>query len=159
MRAEGQGMALYDRILGFVWLFIGFGLCAMSYHIGLGQPGTPGSGFIPFLTGCLLLLLSLVNLFKIFLSPKNSEQKRGFWEDERWGKQVSVVGALFGYILLLPIFGYIIVTCLFLISLGRLIQPQRWRTLLFISALSGVISYLVFGVWLQCQFPRGYFWF
>jgi hypothetical protein len=149
-------MALYDKILGIIWLFLGFALCYMSYRIGLGEAGSPGSGLIPFLTGCLLIFLSTVYLIKIFFLPPSSEWKKGFWEGIRWDKLVWVVAALIAYLFLLPILGYFGVTFIFLVFLGKLLEPQRWMAILIISTLSVAISYAIFGYWLNCQFPIGY---
>ena len=74
-----------------------------------------------------------------------------------WNKSGLVVAASIAYILLLPILGFLIATFLFLLFLGNLIELRRWKTVLIVSALSAGISYLVFGVWLLCQFPKGFF--
>jgi len=149
-------MAVGDKLLGFLWVFLGVALCWMSYQIGIGEASSPGSGFIPFLTGCLLLFLALIHLIKGFFIPLNPEWKKGFWEGIQWGKLAWVISALFAYLLLLPVLGYFGVTFLFLIFLAKLLEPQRWRDILLISALSSVISYIIFGYWLKCQFPMGY---
>jgi len=59
-------MLLYDKIIGIIWIFLGLAICWMSYLLGIGEPSSPGSGFIPFLTGCFLTLLSTINLVNIF---------------------------------------------------------------------------------------------
>jgi putative tricarboxylic transport membrane protein len=128
----------------------------MSYLIGLGEASSPGSGFIPFLTGCLLILLSTINLINIFFIRQNSIREKGFWEGIKWDKMVLVVMALFAYLLLLPILGYLVVTFFFLVFLQKLLEPQKWRAILIISTLSVAISYVVFGHWLKVQFPIGY---
>jgi putative tricarboxylic transport membrane protein len=149
-------MALYEKVLSFIWLFLGVALCWMSYRVGLGDVGSPGSGFIPFLTGCLLVFLASLHLIHTFFFLTNPHRRKGFWEGVRWDKLVLVVAALLAYIFLLPVMGYFIVTFLFLVFLGKILEPQSWRTLLIISTLSVALSYLVFGYWLKCQFPMGY---
>lgn len=149
-------MALYEKVLSFIWLFLGVALCWMSYRVGLGEAGSPGSGFIPLLTGCLLVFLATLHLIHTFFFLTSPQRRKGFWEGVRWDKLVLVVAALFAYIFLLPVMGYFIVTFLFLVFLGKILEPQSWRTLLIISTLSVALSYLVFGYWLKCQFPMGY---
>jgi putative tricarboxylic transport membrane protein len=148
-------MALYDKIIGFVWLFLGILICLMSNRIKLGEPSSPGSGFIPFLNGCLLIFLSLIDLIRIFFASKDSREKKGFWDGVMWDKPAFAVASLIAYILLLPILGYLITTFLFLVFLIKLIEPLRWRTVFIISAATVAGSYLVFSYWLMCQFPRG----
>jgi putative tricarboxylic transport membrane protein len=152
-------MVLYDRILGFIWLLLGLAICFMSHRIDLGEVSSPGPGFIPFLTGCLLILLSSIYLLKSRLFPADSHWKKNFWEGIRWDKSLCVAGALLAYIFLLPVLGYLVLTFLFMAFLGKIIQPQKWSTILIISAVSAVTSYLVFGLWLHCQFPKGLFRF
>lgn len=66
-----------------------------------------------------------------------------------------MVAGLIGYVILLPVLGYLVVTFLFLVLLSKLLAFRRWGTILVVSALAAGISYLVFGVWLKCQFPKG----
>ena len=150
-------MILYDRILGFIWLFLGLAFCLLSYRIDLGEVGSPGPGFVPFLSGCLLILLSAIYLIKSLFFPTDSQRNGRFWEGIRWDKSVLVVASLFAYILFLPILGYLIVTFLFLVFLGKLIELKKWWTILVVSSLSTGISFLIFNVWLKCQFPKGLF--
>lgn len=150
-------MALYEKVLSFIWLFLGVALCWMSYRVGFGEADSPGSGFIPFLTGCWLVFLASIHLIKTFFFLTSPNWRRGFWEGVRWDKLVLVVAALFAYVSFLSVMGYFVVTFLFLFFLGRILEPQRWRTLLIVSSLSVALSYLVFGYWLKCQFPIGYF--
>ena len=148
-------MILYDRIFGFLWLILGAFIVWSSYRLNLGEAGSPGPGFIPFLTGCLLIFLSAIFLAKsLFFSPGTQERK-GFWEGVQWDKPAWVAAAMFVYVFLLPVLGFLVSTFLFLIFLGRLIRGQRWHTILIVSALSAAVTYLVFGIWLKCQFPRG----
>jgi hypothetical protein len=149
-------MLLYDKIIGIIWIFLGLAICWMSYLLGIGEPSSPGSGFIPFLTGCFLTLLSTINLVNIFFISQNLIKKKRFWEGIKWEKILLVVMALFAYLFLLQILGYLVVTFCFLVFLQKLLEPQKWRGVLIISALSVVISYVVFGHWLKVQFPNGY---
>lgn len=151
-------MAWPEKIFGFIWLSLGMGTCWMAYRIGLGEASSPGPGFIPFLTGSLLIFLSSISLIKSFVVPSNSGPAKIFGEGVRWDKLVLVVAALFAYIFLLPVLGYFVVTFLFLILLGKIIEPRGWKVILIISILSVVISYLVFGYWLKVQFPKGLFY-
>jgi hypothetical protein len=148
-------MLLYDRILGFIWLFLGLGICGMSYHVDLGELSSPGPGLAPFLSGCLLMFLSAIYLAKSFFFTGHSWGGRSFWKGVRWDKSILVTAALLAYILVAPILGYILVTFFFLLFLGKVIEPQRWKIVLLVSIFSTVISYLVFCLWLKCQFPGG----
>ena len=151
-------MRVYQRIFGVVWLFLGLAICFMSYKLNLGSASSPGSGFFPFLNGCLLIFLSLIYLIKDFFFTDIPQKVSTFWERIAWKKQVSVVASLIAYVLLLPVFGYSVVTFLFIFFLIRLIEPVRWITAFLISAATVGITYLIFVYWLLCQFPKGIFY-
>jgi putative tricarboxylic transport membrane protein len=152
-------MLLADRILGFIWLFLGMVLCLVSLKLDLGKAVSPGPGFFPFLTGILLLGLSMIHLIGLLFFPGKNQAAAGksFWKGVLWYKSLAVVIVMFAYILLLPVLGYILMTFLFLLFLGKAIHPQRWATVILVAVLSAVLSYIVFGLWLSCQFPRGIF--
>ena len=151
-------MRVYQRIFGAIWLFLGLVICLMSYKLNLGSASSPGSGFFPFLTGCLLILLSLIYLIKNFFFPEIPQKVSTFWEGIAWKKQVSVVASLIAYVLLLPVLGYPVITFLFIFFLIRLIEPVRWTTAFVLSAATVGITYLIFVYWLLCQFPKGIFY-
>jgi putative tricarboxylic transport membrane protein len=148
-------MLVSQRILGFIWLFLGLVICFMSYSLNLGKASSPGSGFFPFLTGCLLILLSLTFLIKSFFFSETHKEEDKFWERIKWNKQVLVVASLVAYVLLLQVLGYLVMTFILIVFLIRLIEPLRWATTLIVAAATVVITYLIFDYWLMCQFPKG----
>jgi putative tricarboxylic transport membrane protein len=148
-------MLISQRILGFIWLFLGLVICFMSNNLNLGNASSPGSGFFPFLTGCLLILLSLIYLVKSFFFPEIRKEGEKFWDRIKWNKQVLVIASLIAYVLLLQVLGYLVTTFLFIVFLIRLIEPLRWRTTLIVAAATVVMTYLIFDYWLMCQFPKG----
>ncbi len=150
-------MLLADRILGFIWLILGVVLCLVSLKLDLGKAVSPGPGLFPFLTGIFLLTLSIIHLIGLLFFPERNQVTAGksFWKGVLWYKSLAVVVVMLAYILLLPILGYMLMTFVFLLFLGKAIHPQRWGTVSLVAALSAVLSYIIFGLWLNCQFPRG----
>jgi hypothetical protein len=65
--------------------------------------------------------------------------------------------SLFAYSLFLNTLGFIVATFLLVGILLRLGQPRPWWFLVGVSALSSLLAYVIFGVFLHVYFPRG-FW-
>jgi putative tricarboxylic transport membrane protein len=123
---------------------------AESLRLGIGSIRNPGPGFMPFFCGCLLGALSIA----IFVHTRSTKEgtagvgrssKKGFW----------ILGGLLFYALLLERLGFIITTFLFLILSLMSFRPRRWAGILLVSSITVMISYLVFGIWLKVQLPKG----
>ena len=153
-------MKKYDRVWGWLWFVLGLGICAESIRLNLGTLHKPGPGFLPFLTGAFLGTLGLI----LGLSSVSNEFKEEDSGNKTWikGKEKNILlplSALFGYILLLDFLGFLFTTFVFLFFLFKLAEPKRWFFPLYLAGGTAVLSYLIFSVWLQCQFPKGVFKF
>jgi putative tricarboxylic transport membrane protein len=154
-------MKKHDQVGGFVWLLLGVGLCLGSFKLKIGGFHNPGAGFIPFWAGVLL------GIFGGVLMISSSLKNRGKVEEEQ-GKKKRVKGdwknflipililfILFTYVLLLEPLGFLPATFLFLFALFKISEPKKWVMPLLVSLSTVILSYLLFSVWLQCQFPKG----
>jgi len=151
-------MKKYDRVGGLIWTILGILLCIGSVQLRLGNFNKPGPGFIPFLSGAFLILFGLILTLVTFLKESGEEEKtrnEKIWVKENWKRIFYPLFALFGYILLLDHVGFLITTFLFLFFLFKLTVPKRWTMPLILSGGTVVLSYLIFSVWLKCQFPKG----
>ena len=147
------------RLDGLVWLVLGIGLCIGSVRLKLGDFHTPGPGFMPFLSGALLGIFGFILLFPTTRSEQGKEAKEQktpvIWN---WKKLISpflTLLILFLYISLLEPLGFILTTFICLLFLFKLSEPRKWIMPVILSVCTSILSYLVFSVWLQCQFPRG----
>jgi putative tricarboxylic transport membrane protein len=151
-------MKKYDRVGGLIWTILGILLCIGSVQLRLGNFNKPGPGFIPFLSGAFLILFGLILTLVTFLKESGEEEKtrnEKIWVKENWKRIFYPLFALFGYILLLDHVGFLITTFLFLFFLFKLTVPKRWTMPLILSGGTVILSYLIFSVWLKCQFPKG----
>jgi putative tricarboxylic transport membrane protein len=146
-----------DIVGGFIWFFLGLALCLGSLKLKLGNFHNPGAGFMPFLAGAFLGLLGLVLIFQATRKrPGGAEgQEEKFWFAENWKKFLITLGAMFGYVLLFKPLGFLLATFLFFFLLFKLTETKKWLVPIFSSAGIVALSYLLFSVWLKCQFPRG----
>jgi hypothetical protein len=149
-------MKKYDQIGSLLWIILGILLSAGSIELNIGNFHRPGPGFMPFLSGLFLILSGLSLIFSATL--KGSKE----WEDKK-DKKIHLklkniflpLLILFGYILFLEPFGFIITAFLFLFTLFKLAEPKSWIKPFALSVCTVVLSYLIFSVWLDCRFPQG----
>ncbi len=147
-------MKKFDFLSSLLWLIAGVFICEESWRINLGQFHNPGPGFLPFGAGLILGGGALAVLVRTLRSKTG--EKKAFWVDRtRWPKVFLTLGCIFVYGFLLEPLGFLLTTFLSMGFLFRVIEPQRWRTVLVGAFLSAVGAYLIFQTWLQVELPRG----
>jgi len=68
---------------------------------------------------------------------------------------VFMLAALFIYVLLLNLLGFVLATFLLLLVLFRVIEPYGWKMVLISSLLTITGTYFFFVVLLESRLPRG----
>jgi putative tricarboxylic transport membrane protein len=153
-----RNMKIHERIGGFIWLLLGIGVCVGAAKMRMGNLHKPGPGFMPFLAGALLGLFGLILLLST-ISRGGGEEKPTTSENEGRGKNWKMfflcVLALFGYAFLIEPLGFYTTTGVFLFALFKLANHQKWVMPLISAGVTVVLSYLIFTVWLNTQFPGG----
>jgi len=144
-----------DIISSLFWMVIGGGVCYGGYDLELGTLRDPGSGFMFFWVGIIMMGLSL----SIFLRAMREKSKTGemklIWSEVQWKKIIAVIIALFLYAYAFNTLGFIFCTTLILIFLFKAVEPQRWSVAVLGAILSTLSAYLVFQLWLGSQLPKG----
>ncbi len=144
-----------DQITAAVWLAIGAIITIASYRYGLGMLNSPGTGFMPFLSGIAISLFSCIGLVNATLKQRKGIRWNSIIKGFMWKKTLIVLVALFTYTLLLNTLGFFLCTALFIGFLLRAVQPQRWIVVFMGSILTALGAYVIFEVWLQAQLPKG----
>ena len=150
-----------DRIGGFIWLILGIGLCLGSVKLKIGGFHNPEPGFMPFLSGALLSIFGFVLLLsrgsQVSGTTRMIEEEKAFVTkaSRRFFIPFITLLILLIYIALLEPLGFLLATLFFLFSLFKFVEPKKWFMPFILSLTSGILSYLVFSVWLRCQLPRG----
>ena len=146
-----------NQVNGFIWLLLGALLCIGSIPLNLGGFHKPGPGFMPFLTGAILILLGLILMFSGSKEAKVGEGSpgKGFWGGKNWKNVLIPWLSLFGYLLLLEPLGFLPTSFLFLFLLFKLTKPRRWLEPFLFSVAAVAVMYFVFSVWLRIPFPKG----
>ncbi len=150
-------MTKYDRLSSLFWLLIGFYVCVHSYSLGVGKPSSPGQGFIFFLAGAALSVLSILQLLGTFF--EKSEQPvatETVWAGLRWQKILLVLLGTAAYLCFFNSLGFFLSTLLFMILLFRIVEPTRWWVVILTALITVSVSYAVFARLLKIPFPRGF---
>ncbi len=137
---------------------IGFSIliCLGSIKLGIGTLGNMGPGFMPLLMAVILLILSLLILLGIGGRYEDKEERSSLgWRNLL--KPGSLVIALFGYLLLLEVLGYLITTFLLMSHMLFISEPKKRLTNIFVAAIVTILSFAAFR-WLQVQLPMGMFY-
>ena len=146
-----------DIISSIFWMIIGIGVCYGGYDLELGTLHDPGSGFIFFWVGIIMIGLSvsiLIRAMKEAAIP--GELKKVLWTEIRWRKIGSVLLSLFLYALVFTPFGFVLSTFLLLIFLFKVVEPQNWSKAVLGAIISTLTVYVVFQLWLGSQLPKGF---
>jgi hypothetical protein len=144
-----------DQSSSLFWIAVGIGIAIRSIKYGLGTFHEPGPGFITFFAGAILTFLSLALFFSSFSDQEKRGGLRSLWAGLEVGKVLYVILLLVAYALLLKSIGFLISTFFLLSLLFRVKGNYRVRTILFMSLLVTVVSYVIFEIWLKAQLPKG----
>ena len=145
-----------DQYAGIFWFLVGGATTGASFYYGIGSLSTPGPGFITFLAGALLTLLSLL---LIIVSGRNTGFKsslRQLWEGKQPQKAFYVLFLLVMYMLILTPVGFLLATFVLLLFLFRVQGKYSMKMVTFISALTTFLAFIFFDQWLGVQLPRGF---
>lgn len=144
-----------DIISSLFWLVLGTGICYEGYGLGLGSLHDPGSGFIFFWTGVLMIGLSLGLLIRSLRKEASSGELKTLWRQISWKQVISVLFALFLYAYLFVPLGFILSTILLLIFLFKAVEPQKWSWAILGALISTLATYSIFHLWLRSPLPKG----
>jgi putative tricarboxylic transport membrane protein len=138
-------------------MILGSFICIWGYRLDLGTLSEPGSGFIIFWMGIVMMGLSLSIFLITFFRKIESGQRTSLWSGVRWHKLIFVLASLLLYTYVLVPLGFLLSTCLLLILLFKFIEPQKWSVAILGSILTVFVAYAIFHLWLGSQLPKGLF--
>jgi putative tricarboxylic transport membrane protein len=143
-----------DFISSLFWIACGGLITLGSLRLPLGGPQNPGPGFLPFLVGVLMSILSVALLIRSFRFQREKKTEPTAAPSRRF-KLVATTGGLFLFAFAFPYLGFLITTIPLMIFLPRVIGKLSWKVSLTIGFLTSVAMYALFKIWLKVQFPVG----
>jgi putative tricarboxylic transport membrane protein len=147
-----------DQISSLVCFLMAVFICLKSISLPMGSWSSPGPAFLPFGTGILLGLLSVILYLKASLSKSPKSEQSWFPKERRKGLALVLI-ASFLYAIFLDILGFLISTFLLFFVLLGFIEPQKWTVVVGGSLLISFASYALFELLLQVGLPRGFLGF
>ena len=151
-------MKVHDIGSSLFWLGFSVLVCVSSLRLGLGSLRQPSAGIWSFGASTLLGILSLGLLIQAFLKPKATRIESAHAPNLP-GKVILVLVSIALYAKFMQTIGYLLASFLLMGFLFWLAGVRKWWSILLYAFLSAFVTYLVFSVWLNCQFPRGLFGF
>jgi len=143
---------------GVLWTILGLFICFLAWRTHLGSFREPGPGFVAFFPGLLIGGIGLIMILpKARATPSQGNPSEISFFPRNWRHLIFTMALLFGYALLLDTLGYIITTLSMMWAFFYVFGGRRWISSLLISFFVVASTYMVFEVWLRCQFPRGIF--
>jgi hypothetical protein len=138
-------------LAGVVLLALGIFVCHQAVQLSLGQASRPGPGFVPFGLGSILILLSLLYIFRFLRSQRKREESKGHRGLYRTFLAIAILCLCIG---LLNWLGYLITTFLLFLMWLAIIERKKWYVSLSLSLLALVVVYY-FNLLFSVQLPRG----
>jgi Tripartite tricarboxylate transporter TctB family len=143
-----------------VWITFAFAVCIGGLKLGFGSFQSPQAGFMPFLTGLFLGILTIADLIQGILRKWERDKPDSMiWADIHWGKLLLTLSALILYTVLFSTLGFLIGTLFLLLFLYQVMERRSWGTVLIASAVTTGLFYVAFKIGLESQLPQGVFGF
>lgn len=142
-----------NQVQAVLWAAFGLYIIYEGYLLKLGTGRAPKPGFMIFWMGVVTVLLSALFLVQTFTMPPQAQEP--LWRSGKWHRGAKLFLALLLYVSLFHPLGFIVSTFLLLVFLFKGLEPQSWRNALVLSVVTTAVCYLVFGVFLELQFPPG----
>lgn len=151
-------MKSYKRWSSLFWLLFSIAILIESIHLGIGALRNPGMGFMAFGASGLLVILSSIVFLQTFYE-KEEAITTSLFSKAICKRVLLLLIPLLIYPWMMPLVGYLISTFLLMLFFFWILERKKVWLVLILSFLTTIITYYVFSVWLNCQFPSGPFTF
>ena len=132
-------------------------VCYQAGRYPFGTLGKFGPGFLPLYLGILLAALAVIILIRALFAA--AETGPPPWEGITARKVLRVVSVLLctaAYTFFLNKLGFLVATFLFTLILLKIAESYSWLASVLIAGIASAGNFLIFQVWLQGQFPKGW---
>ena len=126
-------------------------------RLRFGAVTVPGPGLFPLVLAIGFTLVCLILLVAALRAPADAGVAEAGGAGEggiRW-KVLATLGVMLAYAFALEPLGFVVATCGLLCFFFRALEGMRWTVAVAASALTSVVTYVVFKVWLYVRLPPG----
>lgn len=146
-------MTIQERRAGIFLLLIGLAVAIYSItELKLGSIAQPGPGFVPFISGAGITILSAIWLV---INLRKVEKSGALWQKGELRNPVLAVVIIILYTVLINRLGYILSTLLFLILWQFAIEKEKWLKTAVIAIVGTAAMYVLFSFLLGVPLPEG----
>ena len=151
MCQKGLGHDRPEIILNVLAMILGLLVMGLSWQLGLGSLARPGTGLAPLLAGGMIFFSALS---LVLFQGKTHQDTPSFHPREK--KTYFLMTVVFvGWMLALPLLGYILGTFLATFSLAKVMKIPGWLRSFLLSIGTTLFCYFLFDFWLYMDLPRG----
>ncbi|RJR38330.1 MAG: tripartite tricarboxylate transporter TctB family protein [Desulfobacteraceae bacterium] len=144
-------MKRHERIAA---VLVALGGVAVAWYgfavLKLGSVFQPDAGFLPFLSGIVLVVLAVC---WFFTSGDAAEKEKRFFEKGRWAKPAMAMGMMLVYAWAIEAIGYVTSTLVFMLAWQQAVERERWIKTILIALLSTLSMYVLFRHFLRVPLP------
>lgn len=137
----------FDFILAVLGIIIVF----TSLKYGFGTFRTPGPGLFPFFIGLSVLIFSLA----LLISEFRTQLRSASLNREDLKTFLLMIFAFCTWILVMPVFGYVVVTVLVTYGICKIMNLEGWWKPLSVSVGTALFIYFLFDYCLYIDLPKG----
>lgn len=149
-------MKKYERITALLIVLAGVWIMYYAWNtLTLGSIHVPDAGFLPFLCGAGLIILSIIWLLTLQL--KREPDKGGAKGKGRWLRPVLALVLMTIYGVAMEYLGYITSTLAFMVAWQKLLEREKWFKTALISILGTLAMYTLFVFFLKVPIPQELF--
>ena len=138
------------------WIALGILVCYGAIRLGIGTASEPGSGFIFFWSGLILVVLSLLAFAE---SRRDGDEANPGTGAMNRRKIALVLLALLSYAFFLEKLGFALTTFLLMSFLLAIIEAKHWTKSIGVAGAAALGSFAIFELWLKIRLPHGIFGF
>ncbi len=151
MHQKGLRQDRPEIILNILAMILGLLVMGLSWQLGLGSLAKPGTGLAPLLAGGVIFISALL----LVLFRGRTHQDTPFFHPQEKKTYLLMTVVFVGWMLALPLLGYILGTFLATFSLAKVMKtPGRLRPFLLAIGTT-FFCYFLFDFWLYMDLPRG----
>jgi len=125
-----------------------------STKLRAGSLRMPQTGFFPRILGVLLILLTLVELFRALHQPASADAP-GKIVSDGWIRIGATLVTVLGFAVVLERLGFLLATFFLMVLLLRAIEAPRWPKVFIVSLVASLLSYGLFAWLLGVPLPAG----
>jgi len=146
-----------DRIFGVIGLGLSLWCFLESRQFHYLTDFTPGPGFLPFWVGVILAIFSCYLLYDTFRRKPTKEDETSILPARHALYRVGFIFLmLIGVLILMPYLGFPITIALFVAAILFVLERYGIFKSIGYGIAYAVVTWLVFELFLQMDFPKGF---